>query len=212
MAGILDRKYLEIIAHYEWCLRTYGDQHLGVDWSSARGAEIRYRVMLDVIRGPRSRRVSVLDFGCGASHLLDFIIRENVEGLDYVGLDLSPAFIALSRRKYPDVSYHCVDVLEDATALPTCDYVVMNGVFTEKCDLSHEEMFAYMAAVLRCAFVLARQGLAFNVMSAELGWEQPFLFHVPAEQMTAFVRAELTDNFVIRTDYGLSDYTVYLYR
>jgi SAM-dependent methyltransferase len=208
----MTRKYLGIIAHYEWCLRTYGDQHLGVDWSSARGAEIRYRVMLDLIRTPAPSRVSLLDFGCGASHLLDFIIREAIGGIDYTGLDLSPAFIALSRQKHPHVSYHCVDVLEDTTGLPTFDYVVMNGVFTQKCDLSLDEMFAYVAAVLRRVFPVAGQGLAFNVMSAELGWEQPYLFHAPVERLTALVRTELTTNLVIRADYGLPDYTLYVYR
>ena len=209
---MLARRYLDIIAHYEWCLQTYGDQHLGVDWSSARGAETRYRVMLDLIRAPAPRPASLLDFGCGASHLLDFIIRQKIDGIAYTGLDLSSAFIALSRQKYPHVVYHCVDILEDAPALPTFDYVVMNGVFTEKCDLSIEEMFAYFSAVLRRAFALAGEGLAFNVMSAGLGWEQPYLFHAPFDRVAALVRSELTANFVIRADYGLSDYTVYLYR
>ena len=168
--------------------------------------------MLDLIRVSAPRPVSLLDFGCGASHLLDFIIRKKIEGIAYTGLDLSSAFVALSRRKYPHVVYHCVDVLEDATALPTFDYVVMNGVFTEKRDLSLEEMFAYVSAVLRRAFALARRGLAFNVMSAGLGWEQPYLFHAPFDRVTALVRAELTENFVIRADYRLADYTVYLYR
>jgi len=212
MTRVLDGKYLGIVAHYEWCLRTYGDQHLGVDWSSARDAETRYRVMLDLIPSPRPPRVSVLDFGCGASHLLDFIIKKQIEGIEYTGLDLSPAFIALSRAKHPSVAYHCVDVLEDANGLTTFDYVVMNGVFTEKRDLSQEEMFAYVSAVLRRAFALAGRGLAFNVMSADLGWQQWYLFHAPADRMSALVRAELTENFVIRADYGLTDYTLYLYR
>ena len=89
------RKYLSIVAHYEWCLQTYGDQHLGVDWSSARDAETRYRVMLDVIRTSARRPVSLLDFGCGASHLLDFIFQRKIEGIAYTGLDLSSAFARL---------------------------------------------------------------------------------------------------------------------
>ena len=205
-------RYLSIVAHYEWCLKTYGDQHLGVDWSSARDAETRYRVMLDVIRTPARQPVALLDFGCGASHLLDFIIRRKIDGIAYTGLDLSPAFVALSRQKYPQVVYHCVDILQDMVTLPAFDYVVMNGVFTEKRDLSLEEMFAYVSAVLRRAFALASEGLAFNVMSADMGWEQSYLFHAPFDRVAALVRAELTANFVIRADYGLADYTVYLYR
>jgi SAM-dependent methyltransferase len=204
--------YRSIVEHYESCLRIYGDQHLGVDWSSARDADTRYRVMLDVIPAPWPPRVSLLDFGCGASHLLDFIVRSGIDGIDYTGLDLSPAFVALSRQKYPAVTYHCVDVLEDASALPTVDYVVMNGVFTEKRELEQEAMFDYVAAVLRRAFALARHGLAFNVMSAELGWELSYLFHAPVDRLGALVRTQLTEHFVVRADYGLTDYTLYLYR
>jgi SAM-dependent methyltransferase len=212
MTDTLDRKYRSIVAHYESCLRIYGDQHLGVDWSSARDADTRYRVMLDLIPTPRASRVSLLDFGCGASHLLDFIVRKGIDSIDYTGLDLSPEFIALSRRKYPAVAYHCVDVLEDASALPSFDYVVMNGVFTEKRELGQEEMFDYVAAMLRRTFALTRLGLAFNVVSAELGWEQWYLFHAPVDRISALVRTQLTENFVVRADYGLTDYTLYVYR
>ena len=168
--------------------------------------------MLDLIPTPRPSRVSLLDFGCGASHLLDFIVRKGIDGIEYTGLDLSPEFVALSRRKYPAVTYHCVDVLEDASALPTFDYVVMNGVFTEKRELGQEEMFDYVAAMLRHTFALTRRGLAFNVVSAELGWEQWYLFHAPVDRISNLVRTQLTENFVVRADYGLTDYTLYLYR
>jgi SAM-dependent methyltransferase len=168
--------------------------------------------MLDLISTPRPPHVSLLDFGCGASHLLDFMVRHGIAGIEYSGLDLSPAFIALSRQKYPAVSYYCVDVLEDTGGLPTFDYVVMNGVFTEKRELDQEEMFTYVAAVLRRAWALARRGLAFNVVSTELGWEQWYLFHAPVDRLSALVRTELTEHFVVRADYGLTDYTLYLYR
>jgi SAM-dependent methyltransferase len=207
-----DKKYLTIVAHYEACLRQYGDSHLGVDWFNAQDAETRYRVMLELIRAPAAATVSLLDFGCGASHLLDFMGRQGVRGIDYSGLDLSPAFIALSRQKYPHTPYYCVDILEAETALPDFDYVVMNGVFTEKRTLSFTEMFAYFAAVLQKAFALTRCGLAFNVISAhgDQAWEE--LFHLPFDRLGAWLTRTLSHNFVIRNDYGLDDYTVYVYR
>jgi len=209
---MLDRKYLGIVAHYERCLETYGDHHLGVDWADARAADTRYQVMLDVVCAGAPQPVNLLDFGCGAAHLLDFIVRNRVDGIAYTGLDISPAFVALSRRKYPGVTFHCANVLEDAAPLPAFDYVVMNGVFTEKRDLSNDEMYAYLGAVLERVCPLARAGLAFNVMSAELGWEQPFLFHAPVDRVAALVRARCGGDLVIRADYGLADYTVYVYR
>jgi SAM-dependent methyltransferase len=207
---MLAKKYLDIVAYYERCLSSFGDNHLGVDWASVEGAATRYRVMLDLIRSPPERPVSLLDFGCGASHLLDYMARQQIRGIDYAGLDLSPAFIALSRQKHPGVAYYCVDLLECSSALPHFDYVVMNGVFTQKRDLTVDEMFDYLAALVERAFIIARRGVAFNVMSAHLGWERPDLFHLPFDRL-AHLLAGFGGNFVLRNDYGLPEYTVYLY-
>jgi SAM-dependent methyltransferase len=205
-------RYLDIVAYYDACLRQHGDTHLGADWSSARDTATRYRVMLDVIRSPPTTTVSLLDFGCGASRLLDFILSEGRSGIAYSGLDLAPEGLALSRRKYGGVPYYGLDVLAPGAELPAFDYVVMNGVFTERRELEVEEMFAYMLSVLETMFARTRVGLAFNVMSAHLGWALPHLFHVPFDRLAVALAGRLTRHVVVRADYGLPDYTVYLYR
>src|SRR3989442_11315329 len=139
-----DKSYLSIVSHYESCLERHGDTHLGVDWPKKEDAETRYTVMLEIIRrDDEARRVQLLDFGCGASHLYEHIIARGIKNIDYSGLDLSERFVQLSKSKFPATEYYCVDVLVDAAAIPTFDYVVMNGVFTEKRTLAFDEMFAY---------------------------------------------------------------------
>jgi hypothetical protein len=44
-----DRRYRDIVAHYEDCLARYGVNRLGVDWPRREDAELRYAVMLDLI-------------------------------------------------------------------------------------------------------------------------------------------------------------------
>ena len=61
--------YNELVAHYEACLRSHGDNHRGVDWPDPVNARTRYGVMLDVIRQTGPSAVRLLDVGCGASHL-----------------------------------------------------------------------------------------------------------------------------------------------
>jgi hypothetical protein len=121
-------------------------------------------------------------------------------------------FIELSRAKYPLIKYYHLDILCDPEAVPGFDYVVLNGVFNSKCRLSSEEMFAYVRAVLRAVFARARVGIAFNVMSKLVDWEREDLFHLPFDVLGRFLAAELSRNFVIRHDYGLFEYTTYLYR
>jgi hypothetical protein len=67
--------YHSIVAHYERCLERHGDSHLGVDWPNKADVETRYRVMLEVIRPGTTERVELLDFGCGAAPLLEYMRR-----------------------------------------------------------------------------------------------------------------------------------------
>jgi SAM-dependent methyltransferase len=206
------KRYIEIIEHYETCLAKHGDSHLGVDWPKAQDAETRYRVMLEVIRKPRPTVVSLLDFGCGASHLYEYMLANGIAGIDYTGLDLSPNFVKLACSKFPNNRYICADILEQPEAVPAFDYIVMNGVFTEKRGLTFDEMLDYFERTLAAVFAKAECGIAFNVMSKHVDWERADLFHLPFDSLANYLKKALTRNFVIRNDYGLFEYTTYVYR
>lgn len=207
-----DKKYEHIISHYEACLEKHGDTHAGVDWPRKEDAETRYRIMLDVIRPHHASGISLLDFGCGASHLYEYILRNDVPYLEYSGLDLSEKFVSLSRSKFPAVNYYHLDILEDPGRLPAFDYVVLNGVFTEKQDLAYPEMLTYAEAVIQRVFEKTRVGMAFNVMSKQVDWERDDLFHVPFDTIATFLTTRVSRHFLFRHDYGLYEYTVYVYR
>lgn len=201
--------YRAIASHYEACLQEHGDTHLGVDWPNPEDADLRQRVMLELIT---ERPATLLDFGCGASHMYDYMLREGVKGVEYAGLDISPAFIELSRRKHPGNRYWCADVLTEAVELPEFDFIVFNGVFTEKLELSVEEMFAFLRAVVERLWRNTRKGLAFNVMSKHVDWEREDLFHLPFDDLAGWLVSSVSRHFNIRADYGLYEYTTYVYR
>lgn len=206
------KSYLSIVAHYESCLQKFGDSHLGVDWPNKDDANTRYRVMLDVIKQDTTSEVQLLDFGCGASHLYEYIIYNNRTNIQYSGLDLSQKFVDLSKRKFPSNNYYCLDILDNESDLPDFDYIVMNGVFTEKRDLSFDEMFIFLQNVVIKLFKKARTGIAFNLMSKQVDWERDDLFHMPFDIIAAFLTKEVSRNFVLRHDYRLYEYTTYIYK
>jgi SAM-dependent methyltransferase len=210
--NVTGKKYLSIVAHYEACLARYGDTYLGVDWPNKKDVDTRYQVMLEVIKPHHDREISLLDLGCGASHLYEYILKQNFRYIKYSGLDLSDKFIQLSKSKFPTNDYYCVDILEESAYLPNFDYVVMNGVFTEKRELLFDEMLIYLKQMLKIIFEKTRIGLAFNVMSKQVEWEREDLFHLPLDTLAHFLTKELTRNFVIRNDYGLYEYTTYVYK
>lgn len=206
-----DLPYRRLADHYEACLDRHGDSHLGVDWPNAEDAETRYRVMLDIARDPHETPVSLLDIGCGAGHLLEYI-RATGQSFDYRGLDISEKFVDLCRAKFPDVTVHHADLLRDTRGIDSADYLILNGVFTEKLNLSQDDMIDFMQAMLAAAWPLATKGLAFNVMSTQVDWQRDDLFHMPFDALADFLAKALTRRFVFRQDYGLYEFTVYLYR
>ncbi len=207
--------YRDIVQHYEQCLARHGDSHLGVDWPKKEDADTRYRVMLDIARfDPVSSAFAsptLLDFGCGAGHLLAYMQEHGFDDWAYAGLDLSAQFIALCQQKFPGTRFYCGDVLQEEMAIQPVDYVVMNGVFTEKRSLTFEQMLAYMQGLLGKVFPLAKKGIAFNVMSKQVDWERDDLFHLPIDTLAQFLTRRLSRHFIVRNDYGLYEYTVYLY-
>ena len=207
---MVEKKYLSIVSHYETCLDRHGDSHLGVDWPKAADVHTRHRVMLELIR-PASQRVSLLDFGCGAAHLNEYIREQRLDHIEYAGLDLSEKFVRLSQSKFPNNRFFCMDLLDNDAALPMFDYIVLNGVFTEKRELSFDEMLSYFKQLVSRVFAHAAVGIAFNVMTKHVDWEREDLFHLPFDTLAAFLKKELTRNFVFRNDYGLYEYTTYVY-
>jgi SAM-dependent methyltransferase len=205
--------YQSLIEHYEGCLERHGDSHLGVDWPNQQDAETRYRVMLDVMgRDAVTPGTSLLDFGCGAGHLWQYMAEQGSEKLRYMGLDASSKFVALAKAKFPELEFQCRDVLSDSSSLPEADYVVMNGVLTEKRGMSFDEMWNYAQRLLERVYPAARRGLAFNVMSKHVDWERDDLFHLPFDMLAAFLRERLSRHVQFRADYGLYEYTAYVYR
>jgi SAM-dependent methyltransferase len=211
----MNEKYIDtIVKHYESCLEKHGDSHLGVDWPKLEDVAKRYNVMIDMIRvaGDKSNSIKLLDFGCGAAHLLDYLREHSFNNIVYAGLDISEKFIALSRSKFPYVDFYLLDILKNSNSLPFFDYVVMNGVFTEKREMRFEEMWEYFCKVVTIIFGRANKGIAFNLMSKAVEWEREDLFYVPTDMLIDFLSRNLTRKFILRNDYGLYEYTTYVFK
>ena len=48
-------------------------------------------------------------------------------------------------------------------------------------------------------------------MSKQVDWERDDLFHLPLDLLADYLTRNLSRHFVIRNDYGLYEYTVYVY-
>lgn len=208
----MKKPYNNIISHYEECLEKHGDTHLGVDWPKIEDVDKRYKVMLDIIKfdGQNLTSSTLLDFGCGTAHLLEYIHKNNFTNIKYSGLDISQKFVNVAKSKFQNIDFYCVDILEDKSSLPSFDYIVMNGGFTEKRELTFDQMWEYFTKLVTLVYEKSSKGIAFNIMSKNVDWEREDLFHVSHDLLSDFLCKNVSRNYIIRNDYGLYEYTVYV--
>jgi hypothetical protein len=204
--------FADLVAHTESYLDLYGPDSakgigdLGDDWVTS------HRVMLGLVR-PSTVPITLLDFGCGLSILYEVLLAEGPEDVIYSGLDVSERYIAESRKRFPGNRYYLVDVLaQDISALPEFDYVIMNGIFQYRGNRSNEEMTNYVHALIETMWAKTQVGLAFNVVTKQVDWEREDLFHAPVDPLLMFLARRVSRHIVVRHDYGLYEYTVYVYR
>jgi SAM-dependent methyltransferase len=204
------KNYLKIAEHYDKCFQEHGDNHLGVDWPNEQDAKTRYQVMLDMVK--ENTPVSLLDFGCGTAAFYQYLIdTDQYQGIKYSGLDINKSFCDASKEKFTDSEFYNKDILEDPE-IPSFDYIVCNGTFTEKLDLSQDEMMDFFTSAVTNLWGKCNRGIAFNLMSKHVDWERKDLFHVSLDELGWFLKENLSRNFVIRNDYRLYEYTVYVYK
>ncbi len=92
----------------------------------------------------------VLDIGCGTGALLDCLPRL-VPEIQYVGFDMSPAYLAAARRKHGSRGqFHCVELTPQTVAdFGQFNSVLAIGVLHHLDDAAADTLFAIAHRVLR---------------------------------------------------------------
>ena len=225
-AGCTSRpEYYAITEATEQYFHRRGDCPEGMGWPNSPDALRRFEVMLDVMKPNDVTRkplheagasvdtqpVRLLDFGCGTGHLLEYLQQHDRSGIQYSGVDLSETFIGIAKSKHPNADFRVLDIFEHPENLGQFDYAIINGAFTSKCTMSFETMWQTVQRILKIVFASVRCGLAVNTMSKHVDWERDDLFHLSMDLVAQFLCKDLSRHFVMRNDYGLYEYTTYIY-
>jgi hypothetical protein len=196
-----------VAAHYEAQLARHGATAQGMDWKDEASQRLRFAVLTEVcdLRGKRVHEV-----GAGAGHLRDFL-RERGIACTYSGSDRSQAMLGAARARHPDVAFTRADVDGPLPGAPW-DVVLCSGVFHVKLDASDAEWAEFVRAGIRQMWAACTDAIAFNLMSDRVDYRMPQLWYAPAAEMLAFCRSALSRWVVLREDYPLHEYTIYVYR
>ena len=199
--------------HYKKVYALHGDTPAGVDWGIERELAVsRQRKMLDLIIKELSteNKPSVLDVGCGYGALVDLIKQRKLD-IDYFGLEIVHEMLTSARAQHPECTFIEADFLESDEQ--TYDYLVCNGILTQKLSTSKMEMDLYAKAVIKKMFRQCKKGIAFNVMNTNVNFQSDNLYYHSPVEMIAWCISELSPRVKLDCAYEpWYEYTVYLYK
>jgi len=211
--GRLTTNYLALARHYETCLEQHGATPKGMDWPKEDDLKTRFAVMLGIVKHSPLKKVSILDFGCGVGFLLDYLNEKKLlSSFDYTGIDISEKMVEMAKKRWPTYTFEQRDILQKPLAPQSYDYVIINGLLNEKLTLPYEAMVKFVQHIILDTYAACRVGLAFNVMSKHVDWEREDLFHWPFDEAAAFLKKSCSRHILFRADYGLYEYTTYVFR
>ena len=197
--------------HYAQKFSAHGPTPDGVDWGPDEAkAFLRYEKMLGVANFANKKRASLLDVGCGYGGLWQFAIGRNID-VDYTGIDVAGNMIEWARANVPAGNFIDGDVL-DHKFDREFDYVVCNGILTQKLEAAGLEMDRFAARLIRRMFSLCAVGMAFNVMTTKVNYYSNNLYYRNPAELFSWCLSEITPHIRLDHSYPLYEYTVYLYR
>ena len=205
--------YLKIAEHYSQAFEKHGATPKGLDWDNQENLDKRYRVMYELIKHSFDNQ-SLLDFGCGFGGFYNWLSENS--GINYHGIDINPDVIKIAQKIHHEAEFYQFDIHKSAPEywyrVRNYDYIICNGTFTVKNTLTQEEMTNFMCSTLEKLWTKTNKGIAFNCMSKVLDFERDDLFHVSFDQLSQWVYDNLSSKFLIRQDYGLREFTMYVYK
>jgi RimJ/RimL family protein N-acetyltransferase/SAM-dependent methyltransferase len=188
-----------IKTHYLPLIQQYGATFQAVDWGSHQGQANRFRILLEV---GSIENATILDVGCGVGHLVEHLTTLNFQG-KYLGIDILPEMVSCARESYPSYLFQEGSILDSDNDWKS-DYVLGSGLFT----FGDREL---MEKTIQAMFEICNKAVAFNSLSNWAEKKESGEFYADPLATVQFCRT-LTPWVVLRHDYMLHDFTIYVYR
>jgi SAM-dependent methyltransferase len=153
---------------------------------------------------------TILDYGCGTGHLFEYLSERKIKIKDYIGIEILPEFLNVSKQKFPSSTF--LESLLGCTK--SFDVAIVSGTFNDL--VSNNRTFWERA--ISDLFSRCNEGLAFNMMSKYVDYENPKLFYEDPGYVFSYVKEKLSPFVTLRHDYLCKDdsvpyeFSVYVYK
>lgn len=174
-----------------------------MQWANYKAAAARYRQLVSDLN---LESKTILDAGCGMGDLLPYIYAQ-AHDFTYLGVDVTPEFIAIARKRYDGEEFQVANPFdEDFTQ--KFDIVISSGVMNSASSNWLEER-QHMIMKL---FTLANEALVFNMAGGfEPRKNTAKVAYADPHAIVAFCRT-LTPKVILKAHYHPKDFTVVLFK
>jgi UDP-2,4-diacetamido-2,4,6-trideoxy-beta-L-altropyranose hydrolase len=182
-----------------------------VHWRGKEKTWLRFKILTEM---DDLNSMRILDFGCGNALLADYLKEQNIK-CEYHGWDISEKMIEVAKKRHPDAKFKIIDILKDDEVNNYhnfFDYILISGVFNLKIDAKSETHEAWIKEMLLKLYNLCRKGIAVNFLTEYVDWKEKDLYYCKISEMMNFCVSNLSRWFVIRHDYQLYEFTIYIYK
>ncbi len=148
----------------------------------------------------------VLEVGCGIGDFYGFL-NSKFSDLQYTGIDIVPEIIDVAKKRFPEISFECRDVLAEPLT-EDYDYVLISGVFNNAIP-QHTE---FLQALTEESFKHCKIALGFNFISTYVNFsESAFAYHNPMEVLQYCID-NLSKKVSLFHHYKRTDVCVFVYK
>jgi len=172
-------------------------------WRNQASQQLRYDALVKV---GNLTGASILDVGCGYGDLKAYLDRY-FSGVDYIGIDQQPEFIAEAKARYDGFKHTRFYQSDFSTAaLPQVDYVFASGAlgYRSRDDNFHTDMIGKL-------YGCATRALAFNMLDKKVFPKHDLLLGHDRDEILAYCRT-LSPRVTCLADYLDDDFTVLMHR
>ncbi|HNW97021.1 MAG TPA: class I SAM-dependent methyltransferase [Bacteroidales bacterium] len=149
---------------------------------------------------------TILDLGCGYGDLKTFLDKKFNDFI-YVGIDIIPEYIDTANAKFKDAN-NTYFFQKDITAfeIPVTDYILACGLMAYKTD--DPEFYFQM---IKRMYDSASKAVAFNMLDSNTFQSDDLLIAHNPESIIEYCK-KITPQIKLITNYGVDDFTIFMYK
>jgi hypothetical protein len=156
--------------------------------------------------------ITVHEIGFGLGHFYKYLKEKFPnKNIIYSGSEIMEDFYNQCKDLYPDINLYLRDIgtgnYEDKY-----DFIVLNGVFNPKCDISKKEWEKHILNLLAKSFSMAKKGVAFSILTEFCDYYDKELYYCNTAKFFNYINDNLSRFFHYDQGYPLFESTFHVYK